>query len=93
MQTERNETILKQTGSTKLVTDYPQPIKNYNQTHTSTKMSAEKKQILEAAGWKVGTVAEFLGLSPEEEAIIESRYMDEVYFKNREKYPEPNELW
>jgi hypothetical protein len=56
-------------------------------------MSAEKKQILEAAGWKVGTVAEFLGLSPEEEAIIESRYMDEVYFKNREKYPEPNELW
>ena len=36
-------------------------------------MEATKRQRLEAAGWKVGTVAEFLGLSPEEEAIIEIR--------------------
>ena len=36
-------------------------------------METTKRQRLEAAGWKVGTVAEFLGLSPEEEAIIEIR--------------------
>jgi predicted XRE-type DNA-binding protein len=36
-------------------------------------MEETKRQRLEAAGWKVGTVAEFLGLSPEEEAIIEIR--------------------
>ena len=36
-------------------------------------MATTKRQRLEAAGWKVGTVAEFLGLSPEEEAIIEIR--------------------
>ncbi len=36
-------------------------------------MEAAKRQRLEAAGWKVGTVAEFLGLSSEEEAIIEIR--------------------
>jgi predicted XRE-type DNA-binding protein len=36
-------------------------------------MEPTKRQKLEAAGWKVGTVAEFLELSPEEEAIIEIR--------------------
>jgi predicted XRE-type DNA-binding protein len=36
-------------------------------------METAKRQRLEAAGWKAGTVAEFLGLSPEEEAIIEIR--------------------
>jgi predicted XRE-type DNA-binding protein len=36
-------------------------------------MEPTKRQKLEAAGWKVGTVAEFLGLSPEEEAIVEIR--------------------
>jgi predicted XRE-type DNA-binding protein len=36
-------------------------------------MEETKRQRLESAGWKVGTVAEFLGLSPEEEAIIEIR--------------------
>ncbi len=36
-------------------------------------MEPAKRQKLEAAGWKVGTVAEFLDLSPEEEAIIEIR--------------------
>ncbi len=36
-------------------------------------MESTKKQKLEAAGWKVGTVAEFLQLTPEEEAIVEIR--------------------
>jgi predicted XRE-type DNA-binding protein len=36
-------------------------------------MESTKRQKLEAAGWKVGTVAEFLELTPEEEAIIEIR--------------------
>ena len=34
-------------------------------------MKAEKKKRLEAAGWKVGTVSEFLGLTDEETALIE----------------------
>jgi DNA-binding transcriptional regulator YiaG len=36
-------------------------------------MDAAKKARLEAAGFKVGTVAEFLALSPEESALIEVR--------------------
>jgi predicted XRE-type DNA-binding protein len=36
-------------------------------------MELTKRQKLEAAGWKVGTVAEFLELTPEEEAIVEIR--------------------
>ncbi len=34
-------------------------------------MKPEKKKHLEAAGWKVGTVSEFLGLTDEEAALIE----------------------
>lgn len=34
-------------------------------------MDAQKKQILEAKGWKVGSVKEFLNLSDEEVAFIE----------------------
>jgi len=36
-------------------------------------MRASKKKRLEAKGWKVGTSADFLGLTPEEEAYIEIR--------------------
>ena len=36
-------------------------------------MEFTKRQKLEAAGWKVGTVAELLELTPEEEAIVEIR--------------------
>jgi predicted XRE-type DNA-binding protein len=36
-------------------------------------MDLAKRQKLEAAGWKVGTVAELLDLSPEEMGIIEIR--------------------
>ncbi len=34
-------------------------------------MNKEKREKLEAKGWKVTSVAEFLGLTPEEERIIE----------------------
>ena len=34
-------------------------------------MEAKKKRKLEAAGWRVGSAAEFLGLTPEESALIE----------------------
>jgi ribosome-binding protein aMBF1 (putative translation factor) len=34
-------------------------------------MKLEKKKRLEAAGWKVGTVSEFLGLTDEEATLIE----------------------
>jgi len=36
-------------------------------------MKSAKKKRLEAKGWKVGTVAEFLDLSPEESAYIEMK--------------------
>lgn len=34
-------------------------------------MKKAKRERLEAGGWKVGTAAEFLGLAPEESALIE----------------------
>jgi hypothetical protein len=34
-------------------------------------MDAAKKERLEAKGWKVGSVTEFLELTPEETALIE----------------------
>lgn len=36
-------------------------------------MDRAKRQRLEAAGWTIGTVEEFLGLSPEETAFIEMK--------------------
>ena len=36
-------------------------------------MDKYKKQKLEEAGWKCGTVEEFLELTPEESALIESK--------------------
>ena len=36
-------------------------------------MEKRKKERLLAAGWKVSTAAEFLDLSPEEEALVEAR--------------------
>ena len=36
-------------------------------------MDAEKRKRLEAKGWKLGTAAEFLQLTPEEEKFIELR--------------------
>lgn len=36
-------------------------------------MDAKKRQKLEAAGWQVGSAADFLELSPEESKIIEMK--------------------
>jgi hypothetical protein len=36
------------------------------------KMTDEKRQRLEAAGFRVGTIAEFLDLTPEEQAKIDN---------------------
>ncbi len=36
-------------------------------------MKQAKRKKLEAKGWKVGTAAEFLGLSPEEEVLIDMK--------------------
>lgn len=36
-------------------------------------MRQEKKRRLEAAGWKVGSTADFLGLTREEVALVETR--------------------
>ncbi len=36
-------------------------------------MHASKRKKLEANGWKVGSVGEFLGLTPEESAYIEMK--------------------
>lgn len=36
-------------------------------------MNTAKRSELEAKGWKIGTAAEFLGLTPEDEAAIERR--------------------
>ena len=37
-------------------------------------MKAAKRKALEAQGWKVGSIEDFLGLSPEEVAYIEMKY-------------------
>src|SRR5438270_10086222 len=36
-------------------------------------MKIEKRKMLEAAGFRIGTTADFLGLSAEEQAIVELR--------------------
>jgi predicted XRE-type DNA-binding protein len=36
-------------------------------------MKDQKRRKLEAAGWKVGSAADFLNLSPEERALIEMK--------------------
>jgi len=36
-------------------------------------MKQAKRKILEAKGWKVGTAADFLGLTPEEETFIQMK--------------------
>ena len=51
-------------------------------------MKANKRKKLEKAGWKVGSVEDFLGLSPEESAYIEmkialSRSLKERRIKKR----------
>lgn len=44
---------------------------------TKRKMSDEKKQRLRETGWNVGSIADFLKLSPEEQQAIEKRWEEE----------------
>lgn len=48
-------------------------------------METEKQKRLEAAGWKVGNVADFLDLTSEESTIVEMRLMLSRSLKERRK--------
>ncbi len=48
-------------------------------------METEKQKRLEAAGWKVGSVSDFLGLTSEESTIVEMRLMLSRSLKERRK--------
>jgi DNA-binding XRE family transcriptional regulator len=48
-------------------------------------MEESKRQYLEKQGWKVGTVSEFLELTPEETAIVEIKLALSRYLKERRK--------
>jgi len=37
-------------------------------------MNNDKRKRIEAAGWKVGSVDEFLNLTPEESAIVDMKF-------------------
>lgn len=48
-------------------------------------MNAAKRKRLEAAGWSVGSTADFLELSPEEAAFVELKLRLSESLKNRRK--------
>jgi len=56
-------------------------------------MDEEKRERLEAQGWKIGTVAEFLGLTEEEAALVEIKLaLSKDLRKRREKQMTQAEL-
>lgn len=48
-------------------------------------MKQSKRARLEAKGWRVGSVAEFLDLTPEESAFIETKLALSQYIRHRRK--------
>lgn len=48
-------------------------------------MNKAKKEALERKGWKVGSVGEFLGLTPEEEAYIELKLSLSHFLQEKRK--------
>ncbi|TDJ75673.1 MAG: helix-turn-helix domain-containing protein [Planctomycetota bacterium] len=48
-------------------------------------MDKAKKKTLEKAGWKLGSAAEFLAMSPEEEVLLEIRLALAQAVKDRRK--------
>ena len=57
-------------------------------------MDEAKKQRLEAKGWKVGSVDEFLGLSPAEAAYIELKLiLSEALRTSGEQKKLTHDLW
>lgn len=56
-------------------------------------MDRAKRERLEAAGWKVGTVSEFLELTPEEAALVEIKLaLSRTLKERRQKIMTQNEL-
>src|ERR1041385_6453730 len=49
-------------------------------------MDPRKKELLEEAGWKVGTVAEYLNLTPEESSLVEMKVQLSNLIKARRLY-------
>jgi CO/xanthine dehydrogenase FAD-binding subunit len=49
------------------------------------RMTAAKRKQLEDAGWTVGSTADFLRLSPEEQAIIEMRLALSAVLRDRRR--------
>lgn len=54
-------------------------------------MKATKRRKLEAAGWKFGSVAEFLELTAEEEAEVESKLGSRERLLNKEASKEESD--
>lgn len=55
----------------------------YDREDRGQMMNQQKRQRLEAKGWKVGTVAEFLNLTPEESALIEIKLALSKHLRER----------
>lgn len=56
-------------------------------------MDRAKKDRLESKGWKVGTVSDFLGLTPEETILVEIKLaLSQSLKKHREKLMTQTEL-
>ena len=53
-------------------------------------MRKEKKEGLEAAGWRVGTVEEFLELTPEEAEYVEMKVNLSKFLRARRREPHPD---
>ncbi len=48
-------------------------------------MDTAKRERLEQAGFQVGTVADFLGLTPEEEELVESKAASSAADRTRDE--------
>jgi ribosome-binding protein aMBF1 (putative translation factor) len=49
-------------------------------------MDASKRKRLEAAGWRTGSAADFLGLSAEEAALVETRLAVSTALRDRRQH-------
>lgn len=63
----------------------------HTRTDELTIMNANKRKSLEAAGWKFGSVAEFLELTAEEEAEVESKMVSRERLLHKEASKEESD--
>lgn len=63
----------------------------HTRTDDLTIMNAIKRKRLEAAGWKFGSVAEFLELTAEEEAEVEGKLVSRERLLNKEASKEESD--